>query len=104
MAEEQQRKVARLDLTGFAPKSSTTVIDVAQDRAAVEEGKRLGFTGRAPVEKVDGRTLRRRNKIQMNMRVSLEVQNDFKHLVTEFEDADDCLANLIKVYRQSRGR
>jgi hypothetical protein len=96
MAEEQPRKVARLDLTGFAPKSSTTLIDVAQDRAAVEEGKRLGFTGRAPVEKVDGR------KIQMNMRVSLEVQNDFKRLVTEFEDADDCLANLIKVYRQNQ--
>jgi hypothetical protein len=98
MADE--RKVARLDFTGFAPKASP-VVDAAQDRAAMEEGKRLGFTGRAPTEKVDGRTLRRRNKTQMNMRVSLEVQNDFKRLVTEFLDADACLAHLIKLYRQS---
>lgn len=103
MADEQ-RKVARLDLTGFAPKAAAPVVDAAQERAAMEEGKRLGFTGRAPVEKVDGRTLRRRNKAQMNMRISLEVQNDFKRLVTEFEDADDCLAHLVKLYRQSQKR
>ena len=51
MAEE--RKVARLDLSSFKPKTAPTV-DPTQDRAAVAEGKRLGFTGRGEAEKIDG--------------------------------------------------
>jgi hypothetical protein len=101
MADE--RTPVRLDLTGFKPKAAATV-NPDQDRAAVEEGRRQGFIGRAVVEKVDGRTLRRRNKTQMNMRVSLEVQNEFKRLAAEFEDADACLAHLIQLYRQSQRR
>lgn len=99
MAEE--RKTARLDLGGFKPKVAPPV-DPAQDRAAVAIGKQLGFSGRAEVEKIDGRTLRRKNKAQMNMRVSVGVQNDFKLVVAEFADADACLAHLIDLYRRSR--
>jgi hypothetical protein len=99
MAEE--RKVARLDLTVFKPKAAS-MVDPAQDRAAVEEGKRHGFTGRAEVEKIDGRTLRRKGKTQMNMRLSLGVQHNFKLIMAEFPDADTCLAHLIDLYRRSR--
>lgn len=101
MAEEP-RKAARLDFTGFAPKPAIPAPDPVQERASIEVGKRLGFDARAPVEKIDGRTLRRKNKSQMNMRVSIEVQNDFKRIAAEFEDADACLAHLIQLYRQSR--
>ncbi len=97
------RKIAKLDLSGFKPKSAP-VVTAAQDRAAVEEGKRHGFTGRAETQKIDGRTLRRKGKTQMNMRVSPDVQNDFKMVVAEFPDADACLAHLINLYRQSRAR
>jgi hypothetical protein len=99
---EEPRKSARLDFTAFAPKPAVSAPDPVQERASIEVGKRLGFDARAPIEKVDGRTLRRKNKSQMNMRVSLQVQNDFKRLVTEFEDADACLAHLIHIYRQSK--
>lgn len=100
MAEE--RKPARLDLSSFKPKTAP-MVDPAQDRAAVAVGKQLGFSGRAEAaEKIDGRTLRRKGKAQMNMRVSLGVQNDFKRVVAEFPDADACLAHLIDLYRRSR--
>ena len=97
MAEE--RKVARLDLAGFKPRTAPAM-DPAQDRAAAAAGKQHGFAGRE-AEKIDGRTLRRKGKTQMNMRVSLGVQNDFKRLVAEFPDADACLAHLIDLYRRS---
>jgi hypothetical protein len=99
MAEE--RKTARLDLTGFKPKAAPPVAP-EQDRAAVAAGKQHGFSSRAEAEKIDGRTLRRKGKAQMNMRVSLGVQNDFKQVVAEFPDADACLAHLIDLYRRSR--
>ncbi|MCB8883951.1 hypothetical protein ACELLULO517_27155 [Acidisoma cellulosilytica] len=99
---EEPRKAARLDLSGFAPKGRAPALDPVQERASIEVGKRLGFDARAPVEKVDGRTLRRKNKSQMNMRLSLQTQNDFKRLVTEFDDADACLSHLIQLYRQSK--
>jgi hypothetical protein len=99
MAEE--RKVARLDLGGFKPKTAPAA-DPAQDRAAVAVGKQLGFSGRAEAEKIDGRTLRRKGKAQMNMRVSLGVQNDFKRVVTEFPDTDACLAHLLDLYHRSK--
>ena len=101
MAED--RKIAKLDLSGFKPKSAP-VVTPAQDREAVEEGTRHGFTGRAETQKIDGRTLRRKGKTQMNMRVSPDVQNNFKLVVTEFPDADACLAHLIDLYRRSRAR
>nr|WP_295742998.1 hypothetical protein [uncultured Acidocella sp.] len=100
MAED--RKVAKLDLSGFKPKSAGTV-SPAQDRAAVEQGIRHGFTGRAETQKIDGRTLRRKGKAQMNMRVSPAVQNDFKRVAMDFPDADACLAYLIDLYQRSKG-
>lgn len=99
MAEE--RKVARLDLSSFKPKTAP-IVDPVLDRAAIAEGKRLGFTGRGEAEKIDGRTLRRKGKAQMNMRVTPGVQHDFKLVVAEFPDADACLAHLIDLYRQSK--
>lgn len=99
MAED--RNIAKLDLSGFKPKTAP-VVSAAQDRAAVEEGKRHGFTGRAETQKIDGRTLRRKGKTQMNMQVSPDVQNDFKRVVVDFPDADACLAHLINLYRRSR--
>ena len=98
MADE--RKPVRLDLGGFKPKVAPKV-DPAQDRAAVAEGKRLGFTGRGEAEKLDGRTLRRKNKTQMNMRVSPAVRRDFLVLAAEFPDADACLAHLIELHRKA---
>lgn len=97
----EDRKVAKLDLSGFKPKTSP-VVNPAHDRIAVEEGKRLGFTGRAEPQKIDGRTLRRKGKTQMNMRVSLDVQNDFKRIAVDFPDADACLSHLIGLYQRAR--
>ena len=99
MAEE--RKVARLDLAGFKPKT-TPPVHPTQDRAAIIAGRQHGFSGRAEAEKIDGRTLRRKGKSQMNMRVSLGVQNDFKQLASEFPDADACLAHLLDLYYRSK--
>ena len=101
MAEE--RKVARLDLGAFKPKTGQP-FDPARDQAAITAGKQHGFSGRAESEKVDGRTLRRKGKTQMNMRVSLGVQNAFKQVVSEFPDTDSCLAHLINLYQRSRAR
>ncbi|MDE2458799.1 MAG: hypothetical protein KGL20_06140 [Rhodospirillales bacterium] len=98
MAED--RKVAKLDLSGFKPKTAP-VVNAVQDRLAVEEGIRHGFTGRADTQKIDGRTLRRKGKTQMNMRVRPDVQDDFKRIVLDFPDADACLAYLIGLYRQT---
>lgn len=97
-----ERKVARLDLSGFKPKTTPT-ISPDQDREAVQEGKRLGFTGRAEHEKIDGRHLRRKGKTQMNMKISPGVQHEFRQILADFSDADACLAHLIKLYQQTRG-
>ena len=97
----EDRKVAKLDLSVFKPKTAP-VVSATQDRAAVEEGMRHGFTRRAEPQKVDGRTLRRKGKNQMNMRVSPDVQNDFKRIVVDFPDADACLAYLVDLYHRAK--
>lgn len=94
----EERKVAKLDLSDFKPKTSVA-ITAAQDKAAVEEGKRHGFTSRAETQKIDGRVLRRKGKEQMNMRISPSVQQEFRQILADFPDADACLAHLIQIYR-----
>lgn len=99
MADE--RKVARLDLSDFKPKPTVTM-DMAQDQAAIREGERLGFTGRGEIEKIDGRTLRRKGKRQMNMRITPAVQHAFRLALADFPDADACLDHLLSLYQRSR--
>lgn len=99
MADE--RRVARLDLSDFKPKPAMA-IDATQDQAAIREGKRLGFTRRGDIEKIDGRTLRRKGKEQMNMRITPAVQHAFRLALADFPDADACLAHLLSLYQQSR--
>jgi hypothetical protein len=99
----EERKAAKLDLSGFKPRAPMT-LDPIQEREALEQGKRLGFTSRAEVPKIDGRTLRKRGKSQMNMRLSPVVQHDLKIVVSEFADADACIAHMLELYRQSQRR
>ena len=95
----EERKPVRLDLGSFKPKPPPVVDPVAEHRA-ITEGKRLGFTGRDDGPPIDGRRLRRKGKVQMNMKVSPTVQREFRLLVSEFADADACLAYLIGLYRR----
>ncbi|MGL4967653.1 MAG: hypothetical protein ACRC67_40930 [Inquilinus sp.] len=99
-----ENKPVRLDLSGFKPKSAAEIAapPPEMERAAAEEGRRLGFVSRAEPVKIDGRTLRRKNKVQMNMRVSQEVREEFLLSAQAFEDANDFLAHLLQLHRGSR--
>jgi hypothetical protein len=97
-------KPVRLDLSGFKPKSASEVAAPPPEieRAAEEEGRRLGFVSRAEPVKIDGRTLRRKNKVQMNMRVTQEIREEFLLAAQAFEDANDFLTHLLQLHRRSQ--
>lgn len=96
----EERKPARLDFSTFRPRHETAR-DLERDRDAVEAGKRHGFTHGASYEKIDGRTLRRKGKVQLNIKVSPAVQREFKLLAARFPDADACMAHLLKLHRDA---
>ena len=98
---EPERKPVRLDLGGFKPKPAMEQVSPVQEREAAAVAKDQGFAAR-PVEKLDGRTLRKKGKTQMNMRVSERVRNAFLQISTQFSDADACLSHLIELYQASR--
>lgn len=98
----EPKQGVRLNLAGFAPKPQAKA-DPTLDNQAIEVGRQHGFTGRAELQKIDGRSLRRKGKEQMNMRLRPETQTAFKLLLTDFEDADACLGELIRVFKLNRG-
>lgn len=97
----EPHKPVRLDLGGFKPKVAVQVTP-AQEREGIAQAKTQGFTSRAGNEKLDGRTLRKKGKVQMNMRVSEAVRRDFLLASADFADADACLARLIELYQTSK--
>lgn len=98
---EQAHKPVRLELGAFKPKAAAPV-SPAQEREGIAQARQHGFTSRADGEKLDGRTLRRKGKTQMNMRVSEPVRTAFLQISMNFPDADACMARLIELYRASR--
>ena len=97
-----ERKAARLDFSDFKPRTAPASVDPVTQHRAITEAKRVGFTARDEMTPIDGRTLRRKGKVQLNMKVSPAVQREFRLMVAEFADADACLHYLITLYRQSR--
>jgi hypothetical protein len=91
----------RLGLGVFKPKAAAPV-SPAQEREGIAQARQHGFTRQADGEKLDGRTLRRKGKTQMNMRVTEQVRVAFLQISTDFPDADACMARLIELYRSSR--
>ena len=99
---EPAHKPVRLELGAFKPKAAAPV-SPAQEREGIVQARQHGFTNRADGEKkLDGRTLRRKGKTQMNMRVTEQVRVAFLQISTDFADADACMARLIELYRSSR--
>lgn len=96
-----ERKPVRLNLGEFKPKSPTIPIDSSRDDVAVRTGERLGFTAGAGTTKVDGRTLRRKGKLQTNMKLSERVRRDFLQLTQKFGNSDECLAYLLSLHDQA---
>lgn len=99
---EPAHKPVRLELGAFKPKVAAPV-SPTQEKEGIAQARQHGFTSRADGEKLDGRTLRRKGKTQMNMRVSEPVRTAFLRISTDFPDADACMARLIELYRASRG-
>lgn len=97
----EPHKPVRLDLGSFKPKAAVPVTP-AQEREGIAQAKTQGFTSRAGNEKLDGRTLRKKGKVQMNMRVSEGVRRDFLLTAADFPDADACLARMIELYRTAK--
>ena len=98
----EERKAARLDFSDFKPRASGPTVDPLTQQRAIAEGKRVGFTARDEMARVDGRTLRRKGKVQINMKVSPIVQRELRLLIAEFPDADACMQHLIALHRQGR--
>jgi hypothetical protein len=98
---EPAHKPVRLELGAFKPKVATPV-SPSQEREGIVQARQHGFTSRADGEKLDGRTLRRKGKTQMNMRVSESVRTAFLQVSMDFSDADACMARMIELYRASR--
>jgi hypothetical protein len=94
-------KPVRLELGSFKPKAAAPVTP-EQERQGIAQARQQGFTSRGNGEKIDGRKLRRKGKIQMNMRVSEHVRSGFLQISMDFADADACLARLIELYRASK--
>jgi len=90
-----------MDLSSFVPKKPTPRNEI-HDHRAVEAAREIGFVGRPEPTKVDGRMLRRKGKEQMNMRLLPHTQNEFKKIIAEFADADECVAALIRLYHGRR--
>jgi hypothetical protein len=103
MADEQkpipERKVAKLDLGGFKPKAMPTVTP-AVEREAIVAARQHGFSARSEAVVLDGRRARKKGKMQMNMRVSLDTRRDLLGIIAEFPDADSALSHLIKLYQE----
>jgi hypothetical protein len=98
----EDRKPARLDFSEFKPRTAPAAVDPVTQHRAVTEAKKVGFDARANLMHIDGRTLRRKGKVQMNMKVTPAVQQELKLLIAEFQDADACLRHLMDLHRQSR--
>ncbi len=98
---EPAHKPVRLELGSFKPKAAAPVTP-EQERQGIAQARQQGFTSRGDAEKIDGRKLRRKGKIQMNMRVSEQVRSAFLQISMEFADADACMARLIELYRTSK--
>ena len=96
-----ERKPVKLDLGGFKPKTKENP-DTAQseDVLAVKAGQRLGFTAGVSAPKIDGRTLRRKGKLQTNMKLSEHVRRDFLQLTQKFVSSDECLAYLLGLHEE----
>lgn len=98
------RKTARLDFSDFKPRQPTQAsVDPLTQHLAITDAKRLGFAARDETPRLDGRTLRRKSRVQLNIKVSLAVHHDFRKLVaSEFTDSNECLERLLAVYKDSR--
>lgn len=95
-----ERRPARLDFGDFKPRATPSSVDPLTQQRAISEAKRVGFTARDNTTPIDGRTLRRKGNVQMNMKVSPAVQREFRLLVAEFPDTNACLQHLINLYRR----
>jgi hypothetical protein len=96
-----ERPTAKLDLGGFRPKPAVEApVDETTQLRAIEEGKRLGFDREQNTGPIDGRVLRRRGNVQMNMKVAPETVQQFKQMAAAFGDQGKFLAELLRCYKE----
>jgi hypothetical protein len=81
-------------------------VEPAVTKAAVEDAKKAGFSGRADLvkaEKIDRRTLRKSNRTaQLNMKLRPEVRDAFHAEALQFETVEAFIEHLLLLHKAHR--